>query len=287
MNEKYLTKPILAIQIPLNIYNSRVIDYFRHFFHEGDKALRVEKRKLLRQANQGDLKAAYKLGEMAYKSNELYIARKYFGKVIQGSGHDWKKASHWVGTIDYNAGRLENAEFYWKQAAENGELSSMYNLGILYKEMDQISSALYWFEKAYLKGHVKAKKSFDALKKMPPAQYNLSPRDAELVSAKWMRYWGYLDAKATPVGPDGGIDVIASHAVAQVKYRNVKTSRTEINEFHGSAEGSGKDELYFSLSGYTQQALERASEKSIALFVFNDHGIPKPVNTIANKIASK
>ena len=264
-----------------------MIDYFRHFFHEGDKALRVEKRKLLREANQGDYKAAYKLGEMAYKSNELYIARKYFGKVIQGSSQDWKKASLWVGTIDYNAGRLQDAEFYWKQAAENGEPSSMYNLGILYKRIDQISSALYWFEKASQKGNLKAKKSLDELRKMPGPQYNLSPRDAELISAKWMRYWGYFDAKATPVGPDGGIDVVASRAVAQVKYRNVKTSRTEINEFHGSAEGSGKDELYFSLSGYTQQALDRASEKSIALFVFNDHGIPKPVNTMANKIASK
>jgi TPR repeat protein len=263
-----------------------MIDYFRHFFHEGDKALRVEKRKLLREANQGDLKAAYKLAKMAYKSNELYIARKYFAKVIPGPSHDWTKASLYVGTIDFNAGRLQSAEFFWKQAAENGQTTAMYNLGLLYKQNDDIASALYWFEKAYLKGHTKAKNSFDGLKKMPPAQYNLSPRDAELISAKWMRYWGYFDAKATPVGPDGGLDVIASRAVAQVKYRNVKTSRTEINEFHGSAEGSGKDELYFSLSGYTQQALDRASEKSIALFVFNEHGIPKPVNTMAKKIAS-
>ena len=99
--------------------------------------------------------------------------------------------------------------------------------------------------------------------------------------------WGYYDAKATPVGPDGGLDVIASRALAQVKYRNVKTSRTEINEFHGSAEGSGKDELYFSRSGYTQNAIERAEDKGIALYVFNDQGIPKPVNSAARRIASK
>jgi len=264
-----------------------MFDYFRHFFHEGDKEIRTERRKLLRLANQGDLVAAFKLAKNAYKSNDHYLARKYFGRVISGPSHDWTKASLYVGTIDHNAGRIRGAEFFWKQAAENGESTAMYNLGTLYKKSDDISSALYWFEKAYLKGHAKAKQSLDELRRMPSPQYNLSARDAELIAAKWMIYWGYFDAKATPVGPDGGLDVIASRAVAQVKYRSVKTSRTEINEFHGSAEGSDKDELYFSLSGYTQQALDRANEKSIALFAFNDDGIPKPINAEAKKISSK
>jgi TPR repeat protein len=262
-----------------------MFDYFRHFFHEGDKEFRVERRQLLRRANQGDLAAAYKLAKQAYKVRDLYLARKYFLKVVLGPSHDWTKASLYVGTIDFNAGRLRDAEHFWKQSAESGETTSMYNLGVLYKKMDNISAALFWFEKAWLKGHKTAKKSLDELKKMPSPQYNLSARDAELVAARWMVYWGYYDAKATPVGPDGGLDVIAGRALAQVKYRNVKTSRTEINEFHGSAEGSGKDELFFSLSGYTQQAIERADEKSIALFVFNDQGVPKPFNISARRIA--
>ena len=67
----------------------------------------------------------------------------------------------------------------------------------------------------------------------------------------------------------------------------MKTSRTEVNEFHGSAQGSGKDELYFSRSGYTQKAIDRADETGIALFEFNDQGIPKSVNSAARRIASK
>ena len=264
-----------------------MFDYFRHFFHEGDKKVRTERRQLLRQANQGDLDAAYKLARQAYRVGDLLIARKFFTKVVTGPSRDWAKASLYVGTIDFNAGRMRDAEHYWKQAAENGETTSMYNLAVLYKKEENIAAALRWFEKAAIKGHASAKKSLEDLKKMPSPQYNLTPRDAELIAAKWMVYWGYYDAKATPVGPDGGLDVIASRALAQVKYRNVKTSRTEINEFHGSAEGSGKDELYFSLSGYTQKAIDRADEKDIALFEFNDQGIPKPVNSEARRIASK
>jgi TPR repeat protein len=264
-----------------------MFDYFRHFFHEGDKKVRTERRQLLRKANQGDLDAAYKLARQAYKVNDFHLARKYFGRVVLGPSQNWIEASLYVGTIDFKAGRLREAERYWKQAAENGETTSMYNLGVLYKKEDNIAAALRWFEKASLKGHASAKKSLDELKKMPSPQFNLTPRDAELTAARWMVYWGYYDAKATPIGPDGGLDVIAGRALAQVKYRNVKTSRTEINEFHGSAEGSGKDELYFSRSGYTQNAIERADDKGIALFVFNDQGIPKPVNGFARRIAAK
>lgn len=264
-----------------------MFDYFRHFFHEGDKESRKQRRLLLRKAQQGDLEAAYRLAKIAYKTNDTNLARKYFAKVIPGPSRNWAKASLYVGTIDFNAGRLHDAEFYWKQSAENGEVTAMYNLAILYKNDDEISPALYWFEKAWLKGHLKAKQSLEELKRMPGPQFNLSARDAEIIAARWMVYWGYYDAKATPIGPDGGLDVVASRALAQVKYRNVKTSRTEINEFHGSAEGSGKDELYFSLSGYTQQALERAEEKFIALFQFNNQGIPKPINAPAKRITSQ
>ena len=264
-----------------------MFDYFRHFFHEGDKQVRTERRLLLRQANQGDLAAAYKLARAAYKVKDLHLARRFFAKVVPGPSKDWARASLYVGTIDFSAGRLRDAEHYWKQAAESGETTSMYNLGVLYKQEDNIASALHWYERAMLKGHASEKKSLDELKKMPSPQFNLTPRDAELIAARWMVYWGYYDAKATPIGPDGGLDVIASRALAQVKYRNVKTSRTEINEFHGSAEGSGKDELYFSRSGYTQNAIERAEDKGIALYVFNDQGIPKPVNGFARRIASK
>lgn len=242
---------------------------------------------MLKKAIQGDLDAAFALAKQAYKAKDFHLARKYFDKVVIGPSRNWIQASLYVGTIDFNAGHYQGAEHYWKQAADNGESTAMFNLGVLNKKLENISGALFWYEKAWLKGHASAKRSLDQLKKMPSPQYNLTARDAELIAAQWMVYWGYYDAKATPIGPDGGIDVIASRALAQVKHRNVKTSRTEINEFHGSAEGSGKDELYFSLSGYTQQALERADEKSIALFIFNSEGIPKPVNGPARRIASK
>jgi hypothetical protein len=191
----------------------------------------------------------------------------------------------YLGTIEFNKNQFAAAEFFWRQAADSGEPTSMFNLGILYKQNGDIPSAMHWFERAWLKGHPRAKKAFENLKSIPAPQFNLSPRDAELLAAKWMVYWGYFDAEATPIGPDGGIDVRASGALAQVKYRNVKTSRSEINEFHGSAEGAGKDELFFSLSGYTQNAIQRANEKSIALFIFGADGTPRALNATAKKVA--
>ena len=41
--------------------------------------------------------------------------------------------------------------------------------------------------------------------------------DAEVAAAEFMRRIGFADAKRTPSGADGGIDVIAAGAVAQVK----------------------------------------------------------------------
>lgn len=49
----------------------------------------------------------------------------------------------------------------------------------------------------------------------PPERLIREARDAELIAAEWMRYLGFADAVATPVGADGGIDVVSARAVAQ------------------------------------------------------------------------
>lgn len=110
------------------------------------------------------------------------------------------------------------------------------------------------------------------------------PYETETVAAEWMRWMGYGDAKASPVGADEGIDVHASRAVAQVKAQMVKTARPEVQQLHGVATGVGKKALFFSLSGYTAEARDWADRIGMALFTFDLQGVPEPVNEPARDL---
>ncbi|WP_190040103.1 restriction endonuclease [Streptomyces fructofermentans] len=103
-------------------------------------------------------------------------------------------------------------------------------------------------------------------------------RDAELVAVDWMRHLGFTDAVATPVGADEGIDVLAEHAVAQVKKEGSPTSRPVVQQLHGVAVAKGRAALFFALAGYTPPAVDWASRHGIALFQYDLQGTPTPVN---------
>lgn len=109
-------------------------------------------------------------------------------------------------------------------------------------------------------------------------------RDAELVTVEWMTYLGFTGVQGTPVGPDGGVDVISDEAVAQVKAETVPTGRPKIQQHHGVATAHGKQGLFFSLAGFTSQAKTYAEQNALALFTFDLQGVPEPVNTLALKI---
>lgn len=89
-------------------------------------------------------------------------------------------------------------------------------------------------------------------------------RDAENYAAEYMRHLGFADATPTPAGSDGGIDVVASDAVAQVKMEGVATGRPVVQGLFGVATIEGKSSLMFSLAGYTAQALEWADRAGVA-----------------------
>ena len=104
------------------------------------------------------------------------------------------------------------------------------------------------------------------------------PRDAELVAVDWMRYWGWEDATATPQGADEGIDVMATHAVAQVKAHMTPVGRPDIQKLFGISSAEQKAGLFFSLSGYTSEATAWAEKAGVGLFRFDLQGEPQPEN---------
>jgi len=117
----------------------------------------------------------------------------------------------------------------------------------------------------------------------PELELLRTPEDAERVTARWMRWMGYDDADVTRPGADGGIDVTSPRCVAQVKTETLPVGRPAIQRLHGVATGLGKEGLFFSLSGYTSQAIEWADVVKMPLFRFDFQGQPEGANTYAQK----
>jgi hypothetical protein len=111
-----------------------------------------------------------------------------------------------------------------------------------------------------------------------------SPEDAELAAAEWMRFYGYADATRTPAGADGGLDVVATGAVAQVKDYGTSIGRPVLQQLQGAA--LGRDSLFFSRQGYTREAVAWAEQVGMALFRFDLQGEPEPINPLAIRIAA-
>ena len=106
--------------------------------------------------------------------------------------------------------------------------------------------------------------------------------DAEEVAAEWMRWIGFADAQRTPTGPDGGVDVLATDVVAQVKLYGRPVGRPDLQKLHGAA--LGKRTVFLAAEGYTDEAVTWAEAVSMALFRFDRQGEPYAVNTLAQRL---
>jgi hypothetical protein len=110
-------------------------------------------------------------------------------------------------------------------------------------------------------------------------------QSAEENAAAWMRYWGFPDAQLTPPGSDGGIDVRAKRALAQVKYEARDIGREVLQRLVG-ARGREQDRtlVFFTGAGYSDLAVEYANEMEIALFKYALNGSMNPLNRAARHL---
>ncbi|GAA4513829.1 restriction endonuclease [Brevibacterium yomogidense] len=111
--------------------------------------------------------------------------------------------------------------------------------------------------------------------------------EAELYSAEVMHALGFRNVSITPPGSDEGIDVISDEAIAQVKMEGVKTSREKLQRLTGVCSVYGKRAVFFSLSGYTMQALEWAEKTGMACFEFAFDGSIVPGSAYAIELAER
>ncbi|MFD6611408.1 restriction endonuclease [Micromonospora chalcea] len=108
-------------------------------------------------------------------------------------------------------------------------------------------------------------------------------REAEKMAAAWLRRFGYKDAEVTPTGQDGGIDVAARGAVAQVKLWHTKrVGISEVQRLAGLTK-LGQRPFFFARSGYTKQAEDWASDPAhrVALFELEGDGNLRAANFTA------
>jgi hypothetical protein len=115
-----------------------------------------------------------------------------------------------------------------------------------------------------------------------PIRHN---HDGEILAAEYMRWLGFADAHELPIGPDGGIDVRASDAIAQVKMHATQVGRPDIQRLLGAAQAEGrKCALFFSQQGYGIQAREFADHVGMPLFTFGYQDGVEPTNDAAYRL---
>lgn len=263
-----------------------MLDYLNPWIWTGTTDEKKRKRGYLAGSLRGEPESMYQLGYWAFREKNYFFAAKWLDKCVVLPGPYWTRASLIMGTIRYRNQDFDSAEYYWKQSAQNGNTSSMFNLAVLYKENEQISRALTWFEKAAKLGHLGSKKSLERIKNRPAPRASMTGQEAEHHAARWMKYWGFYDAKVNGAtnAADGGIDIVATNAQAQVKYWSSPVGIQPINEFEGASSGLGEVKIFFSKSGYSKRAISRADQCKIALFTFNHEHTPKATNSIARDL---
>ena len=111
-------------------------------------------------------------------------------------------------------------------------------------------------------------------------------KEAEKLARDYMRMIGFADARLTPPGPDGGIDVVSVEAVAQVKWHVAQIGSPELQALFGVAALEGKSALFFAQK-YSQEALRWGTKSKMALFRFKPSGDIEAVSSEAKRLVSR
>lgn len=117
----------------------------------------------------------------------------------------------------------------------------------------------------------------------------ITPLEAEYVAAAIMRdHLGFKDAAVTTASGDGGVDVVAKQAVAQVKHWGSQVGRPAIQQLYGArGVDHSKKMVFFCSGGYSRQALAYANEVGVALFTFDAAGSYEAMNEPAEALVEE
>jgi hypothetical protein len=106
---------------------------------------------------------------------------------------------------------------------------------------------------------------------------------AEELAAAHLRSLGFVDARRTPDGVDGGIDVRGSSVAAQVKYQLAPVGAPIVQQLRGAAHGV-EHAVFYASGGFTASAITAANVAEIALFSFGMDNDVWAVNDLAQQL---
>jgi len=101
---------------------------------------------------------------------------------------------------------------------------------------------------------------------VPKPLFDLNWDTFESYCRDWAKYLGYKDAEKTRSVKDGGVDIEGSRLVAQVKFQETPVGVKPIREIIGVNVRLRKDILFFSLNGFSRDAVIEANQSEVALF---------------------
>ncbi|MEU9570883.1 hypothetical protein AB0D62_13480 [Streptomyces massasporeus] len=111
-------------------------------------------------------------------------------------------------------------------------------------------------------------------------------RDAVTATALYLRWLGYRGVRRADQRPPSGIGLAARGVVAQVDPAVRPATLRDVECLWLTAMTESADCLYFSLSGYADDARARADALGVPLFVLDLTGTPRPVNAQAETLAA-
>lgn len=253
---------------------------------ERDPKIRSMKIHLSSEARKGNVKAMGDLAKICRETGDYATSIKWYTKIVELGGENKRNALNNLGNVYYVQGKNNEAIKFYEQASNLGLTIAKKNIGVIYQENEQWEAAIKWFQIAAQEGDQNAKSRLEILLLRPRNRQISNWKEAEKLAQEWMFYFGFRDAKLSGSGSDGGYDVIASRAIAQVKFEQSSTGRPKLQELAGEAHDQGKEALFFTLSGYTKKAIEWAEQSriGIALFQYDASGNIQSLNEAASRL---
>ena len=112
---------------------------------------------------------------------------------------------------------------------------------------------------------------FGPSKRRPPRREpkGVNDKQAEHLCAEWLSHLGEENASVTRAGSDGGIDIVSSRCVAQVKNYRGSVGVVPVRELVGVASVDGRFPVFFTSGQYTRAALQFAEDARVYLFRYD------------------